>query len=357
MQTGIPNFNIHGPARSPPDSQNGLGHRPTDVLVSTSFGSSFLDKKKKLVMNSNDTVLDLKMQLSTKFPGMPPVALQNLYYSSRLLNDDELVRNISTLSPLPLVLDMMSGTSVYNRSMSVTQALDAYVATIVQQSYLGAQLQRLYTNSAGTKEHLPLMNTTDGVGEGTMQTVYYRQLYAAVNQSIYERYAVDITAALEAEKDPESIVDDTRAWRERDPALAAHYVNPLAAALAKEFDLNWRGLRHFAYYSVILAVSSHPAFCHSARPLQLSKSLHLVRQLFFKRLSRVSACIRFHVFLICIIQIFAFFGTNTASSTRVLLCMIPALWISKLRQLRLLTKVRACSSQFLVVPPVIGIIS
>ena len=117
-----------------PVSKNVELQKNTIVIVTTSFGSSFLDKKKKLFMAANATVSDLKHQIQEKFPGQPPVFLQHLYFTSHYLdNDDELLGNLTTLSPIPIALDMLSGTSVYNRTMSVTQAIDAYVSSIVQQ--------------------------------------------------------------------------------------------------------------------------------------------------------------------------------------------------------------------------------
>jgi hypothetical protein len=104
------NFNLGGDP-VPVSSSGELDLTGTaPVLVSTSFGSMFLDKKKKLVLGKNETVADLKAQLSSKFPGSPPVALQHLYFGSRRLEDSVLIGNISSLSPLPLALDMMSGT-------------------------------------------------------------------------------------------------------------------------------------------------------------------------------------------------------------------------------------------------------
>ncbi|KAJ1402089.1 hypothetical protein B484DRAFT_457832, partial [Ochromonadaceae sp. CCMP2298] len=282
------NFNLGGEPTKPVDAELDLTGT-TPVLVSTSFGSMFLDKKKKLVLGKNETISDLKAQLSTKFPGSPPVELQHLYFSSRRLEDWERIGNISSLSPVPIMLDMMSGTSVYNKSMSVSQGLEAYVASVTQQAYLGTQLRELHSPPKPEGS-----NSTEGL-EGmpmSMETLHYRQLFHAVNDSIYSRYAEDIAAALEEEREPETFMDDTAAWRGK-----TANVNPLAAAIAKEFDLNWRSFRHFLYYSAVLTV-------------------------------------------------FALFGTTTDSSAKVLLCMIPLLWISKLRQLRLIFKI----AQYLVLP-------
>jgi hypothetical protein len=42
--------------------------------------------------------------------------------------------------------------------------------------------------------------------------------------------------------------------------------------------------------------------------------------------------------LCTIVQIFATFGTTSAENATILFALIPALWLSKLRQLRLLSK-------------------
>ena len=282
------NFNIHDALKgntpkpfdisSSTEGQKNNFSGTTNVLVSTSFGSMFLDKRKKLVIAKNETVLDLKVQLSTKFPGSPPMELQNLYFSSRLLNDSECIGNITSISPVPLMLDTISGTSVYNKSMSVRQALEAYVATIAQQTYLGAKLQQLYHPSnpadTSTTTGVNTNRNSNGVVSPTMDMSYYKELFNSINASIYERYAVDIEQALLAEQEPETISADTSAWRSRintegnddqlmesgedgsggDGVALNHGLNPLTAALAKEFDLNWRGLFNFSYYSVVMAV-------------------------------------------------------------------------------------------------------
>jgi len=206
----------------------------TDVVVATSIGSVFLDKKKKLSIGRNETVHDLKVQISKKFPGSPPVSLQKLYFTSRMLNDTEKIGNISVISPIPIILDMVSGTSVYNRNMSVSQALEAYAASVVQQSYLGARLQQLHDPSSVETEH--------------MASPRLRELFHSINASVYEQYGDAIAAAKLRESEPERATDDTAAWRTQKT------VSPLTAAIAKEFDLNWRGVRQYAFYSLVLIV-------------------------------------------------------------------------------------------------------
>ena len=59
------------PAASPLDET-------CSVIVSTSIGSSFLDKKKRLNLNRNSTVAELKVMVQEKFPGGPPVQVITL---------------------------------------------------------------------------------------------------------------------------------------------------------------------------------------------------------------------------------------------------------------------------------------
>jgi hypothetical protein len=123
--------------------------------------------------------------------------------------------------------------------MSVTQAVDAYVSTVVQLSYLGDKLKSTYSSNI-----LSLNSSED------MESLTYRQIYTSVNESVYDQYEDQIKEALEAEKDPETLGADTAAWRSKDKKE----LSPLTAAIAKEFDLNGRGLRSFIYYSIILMV-------------------------------------------------------------------------------------------------------
>jgi hypothetical protein len=265
-------------------SVSGTGNQRPDVevLVSTVLGSTFLDKKKKLVISKNGTVLDVKAQLSSKFPGSPPVELQHLYYMSKLLQDHEVISNISTLSPVPLTLDLISGTSVYNRTLSISRALDAYSATVTQQAFLAAQLKDIMVGNSRAESGLSglnnnssevgqdLLDAVSGALERPLETAKYAELYRKINDSVFQQYAADIAAALADEEDPETVTPETAAWRTWGAAGAGagdtggvggdissedgRYISPIAAAMAKEFDLNWRGVRQMAYYSVVLAV-------------------------------------------------------------------------------------------------------
>eukprot|EP01039_Chlorochromonas_danica_P003763 gene3763-4113_t len=250
-----------------------------NILISTSIGSSFLDKKKKVTLPANTTIAELKEYLQSKFPGSPPKELQHLYYGTRLLGDDEVVSNITTLPTIPLLLDMVSGHSIYDKTMSIEQALEGYVASVVQLTYLSNQLKTVIGYQPDDHNSNETITTK-------MESPTLRQLFQAVNRTIYETYADEIAYALEVEKDPEAFAADTKAWRS--PQRRA--VSPLTAALAKEFDLNLRSLCSFLYYTAILLV-------------------------------------------------FANFGTSSAQNASIIFSIIPVLWLSKLRQLRLIYKI------------------
>jgi hypothetical protein len=232
------------------------------VLVSTSVGSAFLDKKKRLTIPRNATVAELKQLIEKKFPGCPPTALQRLFLGVRALDDNEVMGNITVASPTPLLLDMMSGTSVYNKTLSISQALEAYAASIVQQAYLGAKMRESFGvgahSSLSSGSPIISANESDAAsaeagGVGVVpESSFFREMFETVNRTLYETYAEDIAEALEIEKEPETIGDDTAAWR-KDKKQA----NPLAAALAKEFDLNVKSIKNFLYYSVLLVVSTY----------------------------------------------------------------------------------------------------
>jgi hypothetical protein len=218
-----------------------------NVVVSTSVGSNFLDKKKKLALNANSTIIDLKNQINNKFPGSPPQDLQRIFFGSQQVLNNQSLINITKLNPIPLLLDMITGTSVYNKALSVTQAIEAYSATIVQQAYLSEKLKLLLNKKSLSSN---TENTTDI--DNTIESQYYREMLHSINESIYEKYAHDIAQSLTEEMNPVTVTLDTKAWRSENKKE----VNPLNAALAKEFDLNIRGLRSFIYYSLVLTVFS-----------------------------------------------------------------------------------------------------
>ena len=220
------------------------------IILSTSIGSVFLDKKKKLMVPRNSTVADLKRLVQKKFPGCPPTALQRLFLGVRVLSDNEIIGNLTVNSVTPILLDMITGTSVYNKTLSISQALEAHAALIIQQSYLGAKMLESYSDNSqhnhGNSTSVCLDSTVQ------MESGLYRDMFEAVNRTLYETYADDIAVALEREREPETSTDDTAAWRGK-----RKVTKPLTAALAREFDLNLRGIRSFLYYSVLLGVGAH----------------------------------------------------------------------------------------------------
>lgn len=84
--------------------------------------------------------------------------------------------------------------------------------------------------------------------------------------------------------EPEITSSDTASWRGE-----VKQRSPLAVAIAKEFDFNIRSLKSFVYYSILLGI-------------------------------------------------FAKFGTTSKDSSKFLIALVPCLWISKLRQLRLILR-------------------
>jgi hypothetical protein len=227
--------------------------KPCAILVSTSVGSVFLDKKKRLSIDRNATIAELKLMIEKKFPGCPPVPLQKLFLGVRPLGDEEVIGNITITSPTPILLDMMSGTSVYNKTLSISQALEAHAASIVQQVYLGSKMKSVFTNPTNPSHNLspnPTINGNETTSVLELESSVYRDMFDDALKTLYETYSEDIAEALEREKEPETLTEDTVAWRGKQAET-----KPLTAALAKEFDLNMRGIRNFFYYSILLGVS------------------------------------------------------------------------------------------------------
>lgn len=251
-------------------------NRPIAVTVTTSFGSAFLDKKKRVQLPRNSTVADLNTLIELKFPANPPVQLQRLFAGMRHMRDEDLVGNFTSAANLVVLLDMPSGTSVYNKTLTIEQALEAYTALTVQQTFIADKLKSLFSHGIQSPA-----NDSEIVPESTI----YRELFMVLNESLYSTYQADINDALEAEKEPETVTDDTAAWR-----VKQRQRSPLVAAFAKEFDINLRSFKSFVYFSFLFAF-------------------------------------------------FSYFGTSTEFSSKLLMTMVPMMWVSKLRQLRILLKV------------------
>ena len=116
--------------------------------------------------------------------------MQRLFFGSRRLNETETVGNITTASPVPILLDMMTGTSTYNRTLSVAQALEAYAALATQQAFIGDQFRRVYAKEVGIQTE----ESADSI-----ESVVYREMFQSINESLYQKYALDIADAMLAE--------------------------------------------------------------------------------------------------------------------------------------------------------------
>ena len=90
------------------------------------------------------------------------------------------------VQPVPILLDAIAGTSVYNRTLSIRQALEAYVATVVQQSYIGKQLNSLHSTSAASSNFSGIQSETQT--QTQMQAIAFRVMFQALNESLYRSY-------------------------------------------------------------------------------------------------------------------------------------------------------------------------
>lgn len=111
-----------------------------ELRVATLTGSRYLDKRVDVEIEG--TVGDLKSLLAEKFPGNPPASLQRLFYGSQLLDDDE---SLEVLDAHSLVLDMVppSTTSSLARVPDdTTERVRAYVAETVALEHTWQMLRR-----------------------------------------------------------------------------------------------------------------------------------------------------------------------------------------------------------------------
>jgi hypothetical protein len=275
-----------------------------DIFITTSVGSAVLDKKKKLCVPSNTTVYELKQLIQQKFPGSPPVILQRIFHTDQLLsNDSQLLMNVTSIRSNPvLLLDMITGSGGYNRNFSIHQAIEAYASTVVHLAYIGDKLKTVITSNTEPDDEISSSSSSSALFSG-IEMLYYRELFDIVNASLFEKYAVDIAYAKEIEKNPEYFSPDTAKWRvnteEQEGNVSPKSSSPLLAAIAKEFDLNINGIKSYLFFSVILLVT-------------------------------------------------ALLGSSSETGSFMILACIPLLWISKLRQLRLVFKVIVSPLLYLV---------
>lgn len=205
------------------------------LVVTISTGSRYLDRRKLLRVPANVSVAEVKEMLSNQFPGCPPVGLQRLFLGSRLLSDTELIGEITELSPVPLALDMLSGTNTYNRTvLSVSDALQMLTALYVHSAANVAQQMDLMSG----KQH----NISDS------KLNLFRDMFMKINSSLYISMRDDIERALIAEKDPEKDAADTAPWRNVGTG------KPLVWTLLGTLNMNFDEIKSAAVTSVLLSV-------------------------------------------------------------------------------------------------------
>jgi hypothetical protein len=224
------------------------------VYVSTRIGSKYLDKKMVLTLQRHENVLDLKNEISKKFSGKPPVELQTLYCGTRKLQDTDTISNISPLNIIPIQLDMMSGTSSYERPMHTGDMIEAYCAASAQQAYLANKMAEIVSgvDQRDTENNDPLTSIPD--------SVKYAKLLSSFNASIHASLAERIAAAKRADSDAEAPPGDamrsifsynTEGMGSVEEWIA---VKPRDAAIAKLFDLNAVQAKRLLFYSGVCVV-------------------------------------------------------------------------------------------------------
>lgn len=249
---------VRGGASLQPQTSNS-SLQPVSVTVSVSVGVSYLDKTRKILVSRNSTVRDLKNAIHHKFPSNPPPELQRLFWGRNLLQDDTVLESIASSNHIPVLLDMLAGTATYDRPFTVSQALEAYAASIVQQTYITDQLSRsLRYEATHDQSDGAARAPAEGVDEAECHLLDHWDLFRAVNESLHRRHAEEVAAALTSERNPDAASPDTSPWR--GPPSSRHAVSPLSTALAKEFDLNGKAARTYCYLSVLLVVRSYRHF-------------------------------------------------------------------------------------------------
>lgn len=213
------------------------------VVVTAALGSRYLDRRKLLRIDSNATVAGLKDVLSRQFPGCPPPALQTLYLGSRVLLDDMVMNNITDLSPIPVSMDLLTGTGIYNRTiLSVSDALEM-LAALEAHAIANAKMQ-VYLIDGGVRRNASGQNLH-----------LVKELFRSRNASIYDTMGGDIAAALTAEKNPEKETADTSAWRT--PTANRMRMMGYKEVIGGTLNMNWEEVKSSLIASVLLSVSPH----------------------------------------------------------------------------------------------------
>lgn len=207
-----------------------------DVIVSTSLGSKFLNKRKKCTVSANATIANLKEKLAIVYPGTPPKELQRLYFGLKYLVDDMPVANITSMRPVPLLMDILSGVGTYQRNMSIADTLEAYAALLTQEMYVNEKIASL-------------LAPIDNSNRTQLETPRFRQIFNAMNKTIFSEHELQITKARERERNPELITDEVGAWRGAKLPLTAfqHW-------LAHQFYFSRNTLRALFTYTTMLVI-------------------------------------------------------------------------------------------------------
>ena len=212
------------------------------LVVTVSSGSRYLYRRKLLRLESNATVAGLKDSLTLVFPGCPPAALQSLYIGSRLLSDDMRIEDITDLSPIPVSLDLLTGTGIYNRTiLSVSEALEM-LAALEAHAIANANMQ-LELIDGSVRSHFSGQNLS-----------LIKELFRSRNSSIYNTMSSDIAAALKAERNPEKESADTAAWKKS--SLYRMHNLGYKGAIGGALNMNWEEVKSSLVTSVLLSVSA-----------------------------------------------------------------------------------------------------
>ena len=228
------------------------------IFLTSNFGlSPFLQKTQKIKIPRNASVAKLKEIIQEKFPGHPPIGLQNLYLESKILRSDKILGHLTNKIVLTIQLDLMSGTMMYNRTFALSKAIDAYISLEVHEAYLNNKLTEVIISPSSSQSKI-----SNSMRHMLPDSFKYRQLYKKLNESFYETYASDIKAAFEAEKDPSIEAEDTRRWQSA--TIPATVANKWGASTIKdiirhELLLNDKSVAKLTYWSSALMVMQHSA--------------------------------------------------------------------------------------------------
>lgn len=232
--------------QSPPSIRQALSALPNGaqlesrpVVVTVSAGSRYLDRRRLLRVKSTSSIADVRASLREQFPGLPPVKLQRLYLGSKLLADEDVISELTDLSPVPLSLDLLTGTGIYNRTvLSVADALEMLTALEVH-STANSELQRQLRGGV-----------TDIDQSDSPRIERLELLFREQNNSLYKTWAADIQRAQTAERNPEKDAVDTAGWRR-----SSNKEPPMRWGILNVLDMNAEEARSALVATLLLSVS------------------------------------------------------------------------------------------------------